>query len=84
MEVTPLNYEFAFYCDKVPDSGAMATAIPASKAKGISLSHTDVVLLNAGGVELKALGVFEACICLQMQSAVDTVYVVQGLLHPLL
>jgi hypothetical protein len=55
VEVTPLNHEFAFYRDMVPDSGAMVTAIPAWQAKGIALYHTDLVLRNAGGVELKTL-----------------------------
>jgi hypothetical protein len=84
VEITPLNHEIAFYCNMVPDSGAMVTAIPAGQAKGIELYHTDVVLRNAGGTELKTLGVFEACIGLQTQSAMETIYVVQGLSHPLL
>ncbi|MBV5344408.1 MAG: hypothetical protein JZU63_02160, partial [Rhodoferax sp.] len=84
VKITPLNHELAFYCDMVPDSGAMVTAIPACQAKGIELYHTDVVLRNAGGVELKTLGVFEACIGLQSLSVIDTIFVVQGLSQPLL
>jgi hypothetical protein len=84
VKITPLNHELAFYCDMVPDSGAMVTAIPACQAKGIELYHTDVVLRNAGGVELKTLGVFEACIGLQSLSVIDTIFVVRGLSQPLL
>jgi hypothetical protein len=62
----------------------MVTAIPATEAKGITLSHSDIVLRDAGGEELKTLGAFEACIGLQTRSAVGTIYVVQGLSHPLL
>jgi hypothetical protein len=52
----------------------MVTAIPAWQAKGLELYHTDVVLRNAGGVELKTLGVFEACIGLQSLSVIDTIF----------
>jgi hypothetical protein len=65
VRIVPLGHDFAFVCDMVPDSGAMVTAIPATEAKGITLSHSDIVLRDAGGEELKTLGAFEACIGLQ-------------------
>jgi hypothetical protein len=57
----------------------MVTAIPATHANGLRLTHTEVVLRNArgGGEKLKTLGVFEALVGLQKVSIIDVVYVVE-------
>jgi hypothetical protein len=84
VEITPLGQSMVLRTDIVPDSGAMVTAIPATHAKGVRLTHTNVILRDAGGEKLKTLGVFEAFVKLQTACTTDAVYVVEGLSHALM
>ena len=82
--IIPLGHNISLKLGMVPDSGAMVTAIPATHAKGIQLTHTNVILRDATGEKLKTLGVFEAFVKLQQSSTTDAVYVVEGLSHALM
>ena len=84
VKLTPLNHNVVLNIEVIPDTGAMVTAIPATHATGLQLDHTEVVLRNAAGQKLVTLGVFEALIEYKGNATTDVVYVVDGLLHPLI
>ena len=68
----------------LPDTGANVTAIDVSKAKGIALEKTSVVLRVANGTVLNTLGTAECRISRHGNTANELVYIVKGLAEPLL
>ena len=82
--IIPLGHNISLKLGMVPDSGAMVTAIPATHAKGVRLTRSDVILRDAMGEKLKTLGVFEASVSWQQTSTTDEIYVVDGLSHALM
>jgi predicted aspartyl protease len=84
IKFTPLNHNVVLNLQVIPDTGAMVTAIPASEAGSLILNRSEVVLRDAAGQVLNMLGTFEAFVELRGNSTTDIVYVVDGLLHPLI
>ena len=70
--------------DALPDTGANVTAIPLSQALHFKIRKTDRVLKAADGKPLKTVGTVTAFVQLQGKSAIDHVYVVDGLTRALL
>ena len=70
--------------DALPDTGANVTAIPLSQALHFKIRKTDRVLKAADGKPLKTVGTITAFVQLQGKSAIDHVYVVDGLTRALL
>ena len=70
--------------DILPDTGANVTAIALSDAKMLKLEATNKILKAADSTVLRTVGLVKAFITLKGNTAVDNVYVVDGLSRPLL
>lgn len=66
------------------DTGAAVTAVPSRVMAGKALQPTERVLKGAGGQILKTRGCYECTVTTGHRSARDTIYVVDGLVEPLL